>query len=54
MYTDDNGYKSWAMSLDDYVKAAVAEVVEDLDRQRLKLKGKHTGHMNPDTGLKWM
>ena len=39
IYTDDNGYESWAMSSDDYVKAAVAEVIEDLDRRGLKLKG---------------
>ena len=40
IYTDDDGYKSWAMSSDDYAKAAVAKVVEDLDRRGLKLKGK--------------
>ena len=28
------------MSLDNYVKAAVAKVIEDLDRQGLKLKWK--------------
>ena len=28
------------MSLDNYVKAAVAKVIENLDRQGLKLKGK--------------
>ena len=28
------------MSSDDYVKATVAEVVEDMDKQGLKLKGK--------------
>ena len=37
---DDNGYDSWAMSSDDYVEDAVAEVVEDLHKQGLKLKGK--------------
>ena len=40
IYTDEDGYESWAMSLDNYVKAAVAEVIKDLDRQGLKLKGK--------------
>ena len=40
IYTDDDGYESWAMSSDEYVKAAVAEVIEDLDMQGLKLKGK--------------
>ena len=40
IYTDDDGYKSWAMSSDNYVKATVAEVIEDLDRWGLKLKGK--------------
>ena len=40
IYTDDNGYESWAMSLDNYVKAAVAKVIEDLDRHGWKLKGK--------------
>ena len=40
IFTDNDGYESWAMSSDDYVKPAVAEVVEDLDKQGLKLKGK--------------
>ena len=26
IYTDDNGYESWAMSSDNYVKAAVADI----------------------------
>ena len=32
IFTDDNGYESWAMSSDNYVKAAVAKVIEDLDK----------------------
>ena len=40
IFMDHDGYKSWVMSSDDYVKAAVAEVIEDLDKQGLKLKGK--------------
>ena len=39
IYTDDDGYESWVMSSDDYVKAAVTKVIEDLDGG-LKLKGK--------------
>ena len=40
IYMDQDGYECWAMSSDDYVKAAVAEVVEDLEKKGLKLKGK--------------
>ena len=40
IFMDDDGYESWAMSSDDYVKAAVAEVIKDLDKWGLKLKGK--------------
>ena len=40
IYTDQDGYECWAMSSDDYVKAAIAEVVEDLEKKGLKLKGK--------------
>ena len=40
IYTDQDGCECWATSSDDYVKAAVAEVVEDLEKKSLKLKGK--------------
>ena len=40
IYKDQDGYECWAMSSDDYVKAAVAEVMEDLEKKGLKLKGK--------------
>ena len=40
IYMDQDGYECWAMSSDDYVKAAVAEVVEDLEKKGLKLKVK--------------
>ena len=38
--TDDLGSECWAMSSDEYVKAAVTDVAEDLEKQGLKLKGK--------------
>ena len=40
IHTHVEGSESWAMSSNEYVRAAVAEVVEDLDKQGLKLKGK--------------
>ena len=40
IYTDQDGCECWAMSSDDYVKAAIAEVVEDLENKGLKLKCK--------------
>ena len=40
IYTDQDGYECWAMSSDDYVKAGIAKVVEDLEKKGLKLKGK--------------
>ena len=40
IHTNGEGSESWAMSSNDYVRATVAEVVEDLDKQGLKLKGK--------------
>ena len=40
IFTDCEGSESWAMSLDEYVRAAVNEVVEGLDKCGLKLKGK--------------
>ena len=40
IHTDGEGSESWTMSSNEYMKAAVAEVVEDLDKQGLKLKGK--------------
>ena len=40
VFTDKEGAECWAMSSDDYVKAAVADVVEELDKRGLKLKGK--------------
>ena len=40
IFTDKDGYKSWAMSSDNYVKAAVAKVVKDLNKRCLKLEGK--------------
>ena len=40
IHTNGEGSESLAMSSNEYVKAAVAEVVEDLDKQGLKLKGK--------------
>ena len=40
IHTNGEESESWAMSSNEYVKAAVAEVVEDLDKQGLKLKGK--------------
>ena len=33
IHTNGEGSESWAMSSNDYVRAAVAEVVEDLDKQ---------------------
>ena len=40
IFTDCEGSESWAMSSDEYVRAAVNEVVEGLDKRGLKLKGK--------------
>ena len=40
IHTDGEGSESWAMSSNEYMRVAVAEVVEDLDKQGLKLKGK--------------
>ena len=40
IYTDDLGSECWAMSSDEYVKAAVADVMEDLEKWGLKLKDK--------------
>ena len=40
IHTNGERSESWAMSSNEYVKAAVAEVVEDLDKQGLKLKRK--------------
>ena len=40
IHTNGEGSESWAMSSNEYVKATVPEVVEDLDKQGLKLKGK--------------
>ena len=40
IYMDQDGYECWAMSSDDYVKAVVVEVMEDLEKKGLKLKGK--------------
>ena len=50
IHTDGEGSESWAMSSNEYVKAAVAEVVEDLDNQGLKLKGK--AHQPYDSNYK--
>ena len=40
IYTDNSGSECWAMSSDEYVKAVVMDVAEDLEKQGLKLKGK--------------
>ena len=40
IHTNGEGSESWAMLSNEYVKAAVAEVVEDLDKQGLNQKGK--------------
>ena len=40
IHTNGEGSESWAMSLNEYVKTAVAVVVKDLDKQGLKLKSK--------------
>ena len=40
IYTDNSGSECWAMSSDEYVKAVVTDVAEDLEKQGLKLKGK--------------
>ena len=40
IFTDASGYESWAISSDDYVKHAVANVEHDLETQGTKLKGK--------------
>ena len=40
IFTDCEGSESWAMSSDEYVRAAVNEVVEGLDKHGLKLKGR--------------
>ena len=40
IYTDDLRSESWAMSSDEYVKAAVTDAVEYLEKRGLKLKGK--------------
>ena len=40
IFTDCEGSESWAMSLDEYVKMVVNEVVEGLDKHNLKLKGR--------------
>ena len=52
IHTNGEGSESWAMSSDEYVKAAVAEVVEDLDKEGLKLKGKayrpYDSNYNPE------
>ena len=40
IHTNGEGSECWAMSSNEYKKAAAAEVVEDLDKQGLKLKGK--------------
>ena len=40
IHTHGEGSESWAMSSNEYVRAAAAEVVKDLDKQGLKLKGK--------------
>ena len=40
IHTNGEGSESWVMSSNEYVRATVAEVVEDLDKQGLKLKGK--------------
>ena len=40
IYTDDSASECWAMSSDEYVKDAATDVVEDPEKQGLKLKGK--------------
>ena len=40
IYSGNLGSECWAMSSDKYVKAAVTDVVEDLEKLGLKLKGK--------------
>ena len=40
IHTNGEGAESWAISSNEYMKAAAAEVVEDSDKQGLKLKGK--------------
>ena len=40
IYTGNLGSECWAMSSDEYMKAAVMDVAEDLEKWGLKLKGK--------------
>ena len=39
IYTNNSGSECWAMSSDKYVKAAVTDVVEDLEKWGLKFEG---------------
>ena len=40
IFTDCEGSESWAMSSDEYVRAALNKIVEGLDKRGLKLKGR--------------